>query len=396
MPSAPKPVIVIAGQTPPPTGGQNVMIARLLEELRCDGRWSVEHLEFRFTPSFSTVRQAKFSKVRELLKVYGRLVRLFLRHGRVDLVIYPSGGPQTVPIVRDILLLPLVRLATKRLWVQFHAAGIADRLKEKSGVLEVLLKAVYRQVDGAIVMTDYNRCDPGALGIGRVEVIPHRLEDENPDGKLPDYTERPLRLLHAGHLYDLKGTPQLVEAFGRVAGQFPEWRLVLMGEFLPPYSEEQCRARCRELGIEGRVDILGVLRGEEKAAQFSRSHMFVFASVAPYESFGLVMAEAMMWGLPMVVTDWRGNRDVADPQSFYCPVQDGDLAVSLAQELESALGAGARWPLLSVSARRRFEAAYNCTSTDSPYVLFVGRTLLESQHEKLAAASKEKRALADD
>jgi len=367
-----KPVVVIAGQTPPPTGGQNVMIERLLEDLRSDVRWRTEHLDFRFTPSFSTVRQAKFSKVWELLKVYGRLWRFFLRHGRVDLLIYPSGGPQAVPIVRDILLLPVVRLATKRLWVQFHAAGIADRLKQKSGVLEVLLKAVYRPVDGAIVMTDYNRCDPEALGIGRVEVFPHRLEDENPAGKLPDYSERPLRLLHAGHLYDLKGTPQLVEAFGRVAGKFPEWRLVLMGEFLPPYSEEQCRARCRELGIEGRVDILGVLRGEDKAVQFGRSHLFVFASVAPYESFGLVMAEAMMWGLPMVVSNWRGNRDVSGPGAEYFNVQTM-MSDNLALALKELLPARDELRKMAECSRQRYVSSYRQESNEHPE--FVARLI---------------------
>jgi len=367
-----KPVVVIAGQTPPPTGGQNVMIERLLEDLRSDVRWRTEHLDFRFTPSFSTVRQAKFSKVWELLKVYGRLWRFFLRHGRVDLLIYPSGGPQAVPIVRDILLLPVVRLATKRLWVQFHAAGIADRLKQKSGVLEVLLKAVYRPVDGAIVMTDYNRCDPEALGIGRVEVFPHRLEDENPAGKLPDYSERPLRLLHAGHLYDLKGTPQLVEAFGRVAGKFPEWRLVLMGEFLPPYSEEQCRARCRELGIEGRVDILGVLRGEDKAVQFGRSHLFVFASVAPYESFGLVMAEAMMWGLPMVVSDWRGNRDVSGTGAEYFNVQT-TMSDNLALALKELLPACDELRKMAECSRQKYVSSYRQERNEHPE--FVARLI---------------------
>ena len=88
------------------------MIARFLEDLGSDARWRTEHLNFRFTPSFSTVRQANLAKVWELLKVYGRLFRLCLRHGRVDLLIYPSGGPQTVPMVRDIVLLPFVRLFT--------------------------------------------------------------------------------------------------------------------------------------------------------------------------------------------------------------------------------------------------------------------------------------------
>jgi glycosyltransferase involved in cell wall biosynthesis len=358
MPPKAQPIVVIAGQTLPPTGGQNVMIARLLDNLRRDDRWRTKHLDFRFTPSFSTVRQASLAKVWELLKVYGRLFRLSLRHGRVDLLIYPSGGPQTVPMVRDILLLPFVRVVTKRLWVQFHAAGIGDRLRQRNGVLERLLKIVYDGVDEAIVMTAYNRCDPVALGITEVEVIPHRLKDENPDEKLPDFSQKPLRILHAGHLYDLKGTPQLIEAFGRIASGYPEWRLILMGEFLPPYSEDECRAKCRELGIEKRVEILGVLRGEEKAAQFRSSQLFVFASIAPYESFGLVMTEAMMWGLPMLVSNWRGNREVAGDAAEY--FETGPLMEkNLADEMSVLLADKSKLLALAERSRARFASEFS-------------------------------------
>jgi glycosyltransferase involved in cell wall biosynthesis len=375
MTSRAKQVIVIAGQTPPPTGGQNVMIAQLLEDLQRGNFWCVEHLKFCFTPSFASVRQARFFKLWELLKVYGRLARLVYRHGRVDLVIYPSGGPQTVPMVRDIMLLPFVRLATKRLWVQFHAAGIADRLKKKYGTLEALLKAVYGPVDGAIVMTNFNRCDPESLGIERVKVIPHQLKDENPEGRLPDYTKRPLRILHAGHLYDQKGTPQLVEAFGKLAPAFPDWRLVLMGEFLPPYSEKLCRARCRELGLEDRVEITGVLRGAKKAEQFRAAHVFVFASIAPYESFGLVMVEAMMWGLPLVVTDWRGNRDLAGDTARYVQV-DGNLAERLTDALRKILGDEInRWPSVAAQSRQSFEVLYARTGFGSSVAKFTENLL---------------------
>lgn len=333
------------------------MIARLLEDLGQDDRWCTEQLDFRFTPSFAVVRKANLAKVWELLKVYGRIVRLVLRHGRADLLIYPSGGPQTVPMVRDVMLLPIVRLATKQLWVQFHAAGIADRLKQRNGILECLVKTAYAGVDGAIVMTGYNRCDPSALGITQVEVIPHRLKDENPDARLPDFSCKSLRILHAGHLYDLKGTPQLLEAFGRLAGKYQEWRLILMGEFLPPYSEEQCRARCREMGIEQKVEIVGVLNGKEKASQFGSSHLFVFASKAPYESFGLVMTEAMMWGLPMLVSDWRGNREVAGDAAEYF-----EVGPSMEKNLEETMSAllGDKHALLTLSqhSRGRFSSVF--------------------------------------
>lgn len=375
MPVKAQPIIVIAGQTPPPTGGQNVMIARLLEDLGSDARWRTEHLNFRFTPSFSIVRQANLAKVWELLKVYGRLFRLFLRHGRVDLLIYPSGGPQTVPMVRDIVLLPFVRLVTKRLWVQFHAAGVAYRLQRGNGILERLLKVVHANVDGAIVMTDYNRCDPMALGIAEIEVIPHRLKDENPNAQLPDFQRKPMRILHAGHLYDLKGTPQLLEAFGRVANEYPEWRLVLMGEFLPPYSEDECRKRCRELGIEQKVEILGVLKGEEKTVQFGASQLFVFASIAPYESFGLVMTEAMMWGLPMLVSDWRGNREVAGDAALYF-----DTGPSMEKNLADAMSGllTDKSKLLALAERSRARFASEFSENGSKYRQLVASLISET------------------
>ena len=352
-----RPLVVVAGQTPPPVGGQNVMIQALLEELSADDRWLTRHLEFRFTPSFSTVRQAKVSKVLELFKVYVRALTLLWRNGRADLLIYPAGGSETVPVVRDIFLLPAMRLLAKRLWVQFHAAGIADRLRQRQGLLERALRIVYAGVNGAVVMTDFNRRDPEELAIGRIEVVAHTLPDENEGRKLPDYDQRPLTLLYAGHLYDLKGTPQLVEAFGVLAQDLPDWRLVLMGEFLPPYSAESCLRRGRELGIEGRVEIAGVLRAADKAEKFQGAHLFVFPSIAPYESFGLVMAEAMMWGLPMVVSDWRGNRDVAGSCARYFDPMQG-MTENLAVSLRESMSNPEELRRVSDLSRRRFETCF--------------------------------------
>lgn len=336
------------------------MIQRILEELKSDSRWRTEHWNFRFTPSFSTVRKAQFSKISELIRVICRAVSLRVRHGRADLLLYPSGGPQTVPVVRDILLLPLAKWLSRSVWVQFHAAGIGDRLAAKNGWIERLLRRAYRGIHGAIVMTNFNRCDPEALGISRVEIIPHRLLDENPEGIIArehkasaSYDE--FRILYAGHLYEQKGTPQLVDAFAEVVKEFPQARLVLMGEFLPPWSEAAFRAQCTRLGISDKVEWLGVLRGAEKNEQFRKANLFVFPTIAPYESFGLVMAEAMMWGLPIVATDWRGNRDVAGPDAWYCPVPNNKkIQKSLAIYLREAIASESHLALAAKRNRFRF------------------------------------------
>ncbi len=307
------------------------MIARILSEFARAEDFDCAHLAFHFTPDFKTVRTGSAAKVLELVKVIGRLLALRVS-GPIDLLIYPAGGPQTVPIIRDLLLLPWVLLAARRVVLQFHAAGIADRPP-----FCALIAPLYRRCFAAIVMTQFNRRDPEACGLRRVEVIPHRLPDEF-DPALQRTDSAVVRLLYVGHLCPDKGTPELLRAFKVVADRDPGVLLELVGECLPPLSEEQLRAQVRELGLAGRVDLPGVLTGRAKLEAFGRADLFVFPSVAPYESFGLVMVEAMMWGLPIVATDWRGNRDVlgGDFEGICHPVGD-DLAASIATALTAAL-----------------------------------------------------------
>ena len=397
------PLIVVAGQVPPPTGGQNVMVQRILNELSAEDAWRTVHLPFYFTPSFQSVRRFRFEKGIELFAVWVRFLRLVIRHGCPDILVYPSGGPQPVPVVRDILLLPLFCSLSRKVVVQFHAAGVADRLAARHGLLEKTLVWVHRKVAGAIVMTDFNRCDPAALGIQQIEVIPHRLPDENPECHLPDYSaflkipascknvgdqgqeinpnsevgaaHSSFNILYAGHLYDLKGTPQLIEAFASISAEFPLTKLVLMGEFLPPYSETACRTRCCELGIEGRVEITGLLKEEQKAVRFRAAHLFVFPSVAPYESFGLVIAEAMMWGLPIVATDWRGNREVAGPEAIYFQAADSRTLSGLGESLLTVLSNLSGLRGLASSSRRRYERHYRLKDCENDYCNAVGQWL---------------------
>ncbi len=84
------------------------------------------HLPFYLTPDFKSARSG-VGKVLELIKVIGRLFRIRLA-GPIDLLLYPTGGSQSVSIIRDIFLLPWVLMLSRRVVLHFHAAGIADWL----------------------------------------------------------------------------------------------------------------------------------------------------------------------------------------------------------------------------------------------------------------------------
>ena len=359
--------VVVAGQIPPPVGGQNIMIQRILDEFRSDPRIRCRHWVFRFNPDFQKVRTFVPSKILELGRVWWRLWWLS-REAPIDWLLFPSGGPGIVPMVRDLALIPVARRAARRLWIQFHAAGIAHRLAHQPGLLADAVKKTYQKADGAIVMTQGNRADPEATLIPRIRVLPHKIVDENPQRRQPNPTDDCQWVLHVGHQSAEKGTPQLIEGFSLFAQNFPGWGLLLLGEFLASYPEEKCRQDIERFRIANRVEILGLRKGREKSAVFQRGHLLAFPSRAPYESFGLVLVEAMMWGLPILATDWRSNSEVLVGGNNRLIPHAGDLPQEIARGLEVMARDPEGRRAIGVSNRALFEKRYRKGELDHPYV----------------------------
>lgn len=350
--------VVIAGQIPPPYGGQNVMIQRAVAQFAANSDCESIHLPFFFTPDVSRARKGGGRKVIELLKTCLRLLRIRLG-GPIDILLYPTGGPQRIPMIRDLLLLPVVFLSSRSVVLHFHAAGIAEVFRRtRRALLPKALRWLYGKAAAAIVMTEFNRRDPEAAGIKRILVVPYRIPDEFDAtiAKLRDPSTR--RLLNVGHLCADKGTPHLLEAFATLQKRHPDLRLELVGECLPPFTKDELTRLLDRLGIRSSVQISGVLTGRAKAEAFARATLFVFPTIAPYESFGLVQVEAMAWRLPIVASDWRGNCDVLTADAGAVRFSTESLSANLAEALEEALRQEHEWTAWGETNRRIFRDRY--------------------------------------
>lgn len=344
-----KPRIGIAGQIPPPLGGQNIAIAALWMDLQ--GRADIDAVfcPFQFTPTTGQVRRATWHKVWELLKVRNRLLRL-KKEGGLDVLLFPVGGPQTIPLIRDLFLVPWARAACRFLAIQFHAAGLAERIKTRPTWLAKKVSRLLGKADVAFIMAEANRADPEVCGISDIRVRPHQIPDQTTPLTLP---KKRKGILYVGHLGDEKGTPGLIQAMASVP---QDLSLTLVGDPLPPWSIQKFQNLAKHYGVSERVNIMGSRAPEELGVFYSSAELFVFPSVAPYESFGLVLAEAMMWGLPIVATDWKANREVVGPgENFiFSPGRTGNLSeaiVKAAKERE-------RWPIIGSQNRQLYETKY--------------------------------------
>ncbi len=110
-----------------------------------------------------------------------------------------------------------------------------------------------------------------------------------------------------GRLAREKRTDLLLEAFAIAARSADELRLLLVGD--GPLREE-LSARAAQAGVAGRVHLTGRLPRLEALALAAGADLFAFASQT--ETQGLVLAEALAVGLPVVALDGPGVRGSVD------------------------------------------------------------------------------------
>lgn len=130
--------------------------------------------------------------------------------------------------------------------------------------------------------------------------------------------EKEKEILFVGRLEAYKGGLRIVKAFASIRAQIPGWKLKFIGDGPErKVIEEYIHAH----QLEDDVQLMGQKIKREIAAALNRSSVFIFPS--EHETFGLVVAEAMASGVPVVTANSSAfpeyvNTDhgkLVDPQS---------------------------------------------------------------------------------
>jgi len=116
-------------------------------------------------------------------------------------------------------------------------------------------------------------------------------------------------LLFVGRLASNKGLLDLAQAFATLAASDAAAQLVVVGE--DGGQRANLEAKVRELGVAGRVHLLGHVDDEALlAAAYRDARLTVLPS--EYEAFGLVLLESLAAGTPVVASRVGGIPEVVD------------------------------------------------------------------------------------
>ena len=175
-------------------------------------------------------------------------------------------------------------------------------------------------------------------------------------------------LAFTGRLVPHKGVDSLLRALALLPSDVA---LVVVGRgpTLP-----NLLSTARRLGVEERVRFCPNVSDEDLPKYLRAADLFVFPSQNRLEGFGLAVAEAMASGLPVVIADMPGVREVIEPGVEGLLVEPL-LPRDIAEKVASLLDDPERRARMALAARRRAEERYG-VGTVVDQLLSVYRDLL--------------------
>jgi glycosyltransferase involved in cell wall biosynthesis len=171
-----------------------------------------------------------------------------------------------------------------------------------------------------------------------------------------------------GRIYPVKGLPMLVEAWNRVRPE--NWRLILAGPDEAGHLSEVTKLAAAR-GLEMEISFPGSVEGDAKESFFRNADLFVLPTHS--ESFGMAVAEALSYGLPVLTTTaapwpwleqtgcgWRVAPDVASLAAGLATAtsMDRSTLAGMGQRGRELVAEQFRWSAIAT----RFIAAYESAS----------------------------------
>lgn len=161
----------------------------------------------------------------------------------------------------------------------------------------LILLFMFHFVDQFIITNDLDRGHFPERYAGRILAVYGGVNPEQMPS-LGHHLEKAYDCVFCGRLHPQKGLFELLDIWSLVVRGGKHLRLVVIGNGDTRY-EDKLYDKAKKLGISETIDWVGYKNGEEKYLIYAKSRVFLHTTV--YDNNGMVAAEALCSGLPIIL-----------------------------------------------------------------------------------------------
>ena len=235
----------------------------------------------------------------------------------------------------------------------------------------------------------------------KINVIPNGINLNNYVGVERDYDFRRKYamdnekiILYVGRLVYEKGIQHLIAAMPKILSNYHDAKLIIAGR---GGMIEELKAEAASLGLNDKVYFTGYLDSKQVPKMYKCADVAVFPST--YEPFGIVALEAMLAGVPTVVSDVGGLDEIVehgvDGMKSYAgnPNSIADSVTALLYDHQLAAN-------VSKKARQKVKEQFNwekiAQDTHFTYEKAICQTMAERQAKQMLQGKAQKTEKAEN
>lgn len=233
------------------------------------------------------------------------------------------------------------------------------------------------------------------LPFDKINVIPNGINITSFNGIERDYEFRRQYaldnekiILYMGRLVYEKGIQHLISAMPKILENYHDSKLIIAGK---GGMIDELKAQVQALGIGHKVYFTGHLNSKQVQKMYKCSDIAVFPST--YEPFGIVAIEAMLAGVPTVVSDVGGLNEIVEHRVNGMKSYAGN-ANSLADSVLSLLYDHQLGANVAKNAKTKVKEQYNwnkiAQDTHFIYQKAICQTMAQMQANQIAQENAEK------
>ncbi len=162
-----------------------------------------------------------------------------------------------------------------------------------------------------------------------VAIIPNGLSVDalSESEEITESTTEGRNVFFMSRIHPKKGLKYLIEAWAELQHFYPEWTLIIAGNDENNY-EKQLKLQAQKQAVFHRIKFVGPVFGAEKKELLKKADLFVLPSLS--ENFGIVVAEALVSGTPVITTKETPWKDLEQYQcGWWVPTGKSALARAL-------------------------------------------------------------------
>ena len=235
---------------------------------------------------------------------------------------------------------PPVTRAARIILKQAHPkAGLIVETAMKSPWLRIpnALKAlgyyypVRRQIGAVMAISSLAENFYHSIGFAKTQIFPYLYQCDAPAPAVAASPSGALRIIFVGRLAPYKGLDILLGALAPLAGR--AWTLDVYGD---GPSQANVRASAERLGLAAQVRFRGVIPSDQVVPALAAADLCVVPS--RYDGWGMATSEALRAGIPVLVSDAAGSRDLIAASragEVFASGQLAQLSAQLARRMDS-------------------------------------------------------------